>query len=227
MIRVEFAKQLRRSRTAVLALICVVVPLLVGIGLDLSSGPGGGGGGPDGGGLNFVTHHTGLVVGVVSLSVTSVLLIPIVFAIFAGDTVASEAKWGSLRYLLVRPISRPRLLASKLVVALVLSVVACLLIPAVGVVVGVGFFGWHPVQTFDLTGSHLGAPGPFVPRIVTLSALDVLGRLALATGYVLFSTLSVLGVAAFVGMVSENTLAGVSSGIGLYIVSAILDFLLS
>mgnify|MGYP003693619627 CR=1 FL=1 len=47
---------------------------------------------------------------------TSFLLIVIV-ALFAGDTVPSEASWASLRYLLAAPVRRERLLRQKLVVA--------------------------------------------------------------------------------------------------------------
>ena len=43
-----------------------------------------------------------------------------VVALFFGDTVASEASWGSLRYLLAIPVPRARLLGVKLVVALTL-----------------------------------------------------------------------------------------------------------
>ena len=45
-------------------------------------------------------------------------LLVVVFALFAGDTVASEASWSSLRYLLASPVPRGRLLRQKLLVAL-------------------------------------------------------------------------------------------------------------
>ena len=47
---------------------------------------------------------------------TSFLLVVIV-ALFAGDTVPSEASWSSLRYLLAAPVRRERLLRQKLIVA--------------------------------------------------------------------------------------------------------------
>ena len=60
---------------------------------------------------------------------TSFLLIVIV-ALFAGDTVPSEASWSSLRYLLAAPVRRERLLRQKLVVAALSSVVALVFLPA-------------------------------------------------------------------------------------------------
>jgi len=61
--------------------------------------------------------------------------------------------------------------------------------------------------------------------VATLPIGSALGRLLLATAYTLFSMLSVVGVATLVGVATENALAAMSSGIGLYIVSAILDAL--
>jgi ABC-2 type transport system permease protein len=212
MIAVEFAKQIRRVRTWVVAAICVIIPFLIGLGFELGGNKNGGGGD----GLNFVTHQSGIVIGVFALSFSSVLLIPIVFAIFTGEPIASEARWGSLRYLLIRPVARPKVLASKLSVSVVLAVAAAVLIPITGTIVGVGFFGLHPIHTFGISG---GSP------ILTLSVGGSLARLLLATAYTLFSMLSVVGVATLVGVATENALAAMASGIGLYIVSAILDAL--
>ena len=212
MIAVEFAKQIRRVRTWVVAAICVIIPFLIGLGFELGGNKNGGGGD----GLNFVTHQSGIVIGVLALSFSSVLLIPIVFAIFTGEPIASEARWGSLRYLLIRPVARPKVLASKLSVSVVLAVAAAVLIPITGTIVGIGFFGLHPIHTFGISS---GSP------ILTLSVGGSLARLLLATAYTLFSMLSVVGVATLVGVATENALAAMASGIGLYIVSAILDAL--
>jgi ABC-2 type transport system permease protein len=213
MIAVEFAKQIRRVRTWVVAAICVVIPVLIGLGFELSNNKNGGGGPGD---LNFVTHQSGIVIGIFALSFSSVLLIPIVFAIFTGEPIASEARWGSLRYLLIRPVTRPKVLASKLGVSVVLAVAAAALIPITGTIVGIGFFGLHPIRTFGIATSS---------PVLSLSVGGSLARLLLATAYTLFSMLSVVGVATLVGVATENALAAMASGIGLYIVSAILDAL--
>ncbi len=224
MTAVEFAKQIRRVRTWVIAAICIVIPFLIGLGFELG-GKRNQGGGDGGNGLSFVTHQSGIVVGIFALLFSSVLLIPIVFAIFTGEPIASEARWGSLRYLLIRPVSRPKVLASKLGVSVVLAVCAAVLIPITGTVVGIAFFGLHPVQTLDVSGT-LSSSGVFsTPTVVTFSVGEALLRLVLATAYTLFSMLSVVGVATLVGVATENVLAAMASGIGLYIVSAILDAL--
>jgi ABC-2 type transport system permease protein len=218
MIAVEFAKQVRRVRTWVVAAICIIIPFLVGLGFEL----GGNNNANGGNGLNFVTHQSGIVIGIFALSFSSVLLIPIVFAIFTGEPIASEARWGSLRYLLVRPVTRPRVLGSKLGVSIVLAVGTTVLIPITGTIVGIAFFGLHPVHTFVIGSGSSVVSGA---SVATLPIGSALGRLLLATAYTLFSMLSVVGVATLVGVATENALAAMSSGIGLYIVSAILDAL--
>ena len=218
MIAVEFAKQVRRVRTWVVAAICIIIPFLVGLGFEL----GGNNNANGGNGLNFVTHQSGIVFGIFALSFSSVLLIPIVFAIFTGEPIASEARWGSLRYLLVRPVTRPRVLGSKLGVSIVLAVGTTVLIPITGTIVGIAFFGLHPVHTFVIGSGSSVVSGA---SVATLPIGSALGRLLLATAYTLFSMLSVGGVATLVGVATENALAAMSSGIGLYIVSAILDAL--
>ncbi|MFZ2057266.1 MAG: ABC transporter permease [Acidimicrobiales bacterium] len=218
MIAVEFAKQVRRVRTWVVAAVCIVIPFLIGLGFEL-----GGNNNTNGGNdLNFVTHQSGIVIGIFALSFSSVLLIPIVFAIFTGEPIASEARWGSLRYLLVRPVTRPRVLGSKLGVSLVLAVGTTVLIPITGTIVGIAFFGLHPVHTLVIGSGSSVMSGA---SVMTLPIGSALARLLLATAYTLFSMLSVVGVATLVGVATENALAAMSSGIGLYIVSAILDAL--
>jgi ABC-2 type transport system permease protein len=202
----------------VVAAICIIIPFLVGLGFEL----GGNNNANGGNGLNFVTHQSGIVIGIFALSFSSVLLIPIVFAIFTGEPIASEARWGSLRYLLVRPVTRPRVLGSKLGVSIVLAVGTTVLIPITGTIVGIAFFGLHPVHTFVIGSGSSVVSGA---SVATLPIGSALGRLLLATAYTLFSMLSVVGVATLVGVATENALAAMSSGIGLYIVSAILDAL--
>ena len=121
---------------------------------------------------------------------------------------AEEASWGSLRYLLIRPITRSRLLASKLGVVAALSLLAVLLVLVTSLSEGVIAFGWHPVITLDFTQI---APGTAVARI-TLSAL-----------YVGWSMSGIIAVAFFVSTVTDASIGAVSAGIGLAIVSQIVD----
>jgi ABC-2 type transport system permease protein len=138
---------------------------------------------------------------------TSFLLVVIV-ALFAGDTLPSEASWASLRYLLAAPVRRERLLRQKLVVATLSSVVAFFFLPAWTLVVGGVAYGWGPYVS--PTGSQIGWP-------------EFAGRLLIIVGYLLL-VMSVVGALAFMlGVLTDAPLAAVGGAVLLMILCAILD----
>jgi len=219
-IAAEFSKQLGRWRTRILLLVCLVVSILIGVGVGATASstvqPLGESG------LAVLLNRSGLDVGIAALLFTSGLLIPIVFAVSLGEPLASEARWGSLRYLLVRPVSRSRLLFAKILVGLVLAVVTALLIPLVATLVGIAYFGWHSIITVG--GSVSSQTFPLLAfKHLTPGAAS--WRLAVATLYVILGSGALVGIAVLVSVVSENVLAAVAAGIGTYIVSDILNAL--
>ena len=99
-----------------------LLPLIVLIAFEF-----GGGGDDDGNGggafasLVDLATAGGANFALFTLLVSSSFLLVVVVALFFGDTVASEASWGSLRYLLAIPVPRARLLGVKLIVSLLYS----------------------------------------------------------------------------------------------------------
>jgi ABC-2 type transport system permease protein len=112
------------------------------------------------GGLNFALF---------CLAVSAGFLLVVVVALFCGDPVASEASWGSLRYLLAIPVPRVRLLAVKLVVALAYSLLALLILTATGLLVGTLRYWLAPL------GSTVAAA---IPPARGVAAARVVGYLA-------------------------------------------------
>ncbi|MGH3268520.1 MAG: ABC transporter permease, partial [Trebonia sp.] len=107
-----------RRRNQLLLLVVVLFPLLIGIGLKLAapqSHGGGGGGGPASGGAAFFNQlaGNGVFLTFIALSLLLILVLPVVMAVISGDSVAGEAGYGTLRYLLTVPAGRTRLLAVK------------------------------------------------------------------------------------------------------------------
>ena len=136
-------------------------------------------------------------------------LLVVAVALFCGDTVASEAGWGSLRYLLAAPVPRSRLLRQKLAVALAYSAVAVTAFPLMSLVAGTVAFGWHPLR-LPGTGAELG-PGA------------ALGRMVIVLAYVLITELVVAGLAFLLSVSTDSPLGAVGGAVGLVIVSDILD----
>jgi ABC-2 type transport system permease protein len=204
-LRVEFTRQVKRRRTQIALLLLLVLPILIAVAFKVGGSPSTRGRGPGlvdlatTGASNFALFAEFASVG---------FLLVVVVALFCGDTVASEASWSSLRYLLALPVPRSRLLRQKLVVALSLSFGANLLLPAWAFVVGGAFFGWAPAHS-PLGGSFGGA--------------DAVWRLAIVVGYACGQSLVVAGLAFLLSVSVDNPLGAVGGATLLVVVSNIID----
>ncbi|MEV6969074.1 ABC transporter permease subunit [Hamadaea sp. NPDC051192] len=205
----EWRRQWRRRRTQLALGFMVLLPLILLVAFQLGSSDDDESGGrgqfsalvdvATAGGLNFALF---------TLFVSSSFLLVVVVALFCGDTVASEASWGSLRYLLAIPVPRARLLGVKLTVALGYCAVAMLTLLGTALAVGTLRYGWHPLR------SGLAADIP---------AGEGLVRLLAVTGYLGLSLLVVAGLAFLLSTLTDAPLGAVGGAVLLYIVSSILN----
>jgi len=200
----ELRKQLFRLRTYIGLGIMVAVPVIFTLAFKF------GGPGRDHGDRDFflVARHSGINMPLAALTAMSAFLLPVVVSLFFGESVAGEANWGTLRYLLLRPVGRGRLLGAKAAVGALLAVLATFLIAIAGLVAGTIAFGWHPVLT---------------PSFAVFSQGEAVARLMLSAVYVAWS---MAGVATFAFMLSTMTdapVGAVAGGVGLAVVSEILD----
>ncbi|WEB42526.1 ABC transporter permease subunit [Streptomyces yunnanensis] len=205
-LRVEARRQLRRRRTLVIGAILTLLPFVLVAAFAIGGDPGTRNTGRIG--LMTTATASGANFAATALFVSAGFLLVVPVALFCGDTVASEASWASLRYLLAAPVPRARLLLSKLTVGLVFSAAAMLLLPLVALAVGTAAYGWGPLQL--PTGGAL-APG------------DAVLRLALVTGYVFVSQLVTAALAFWLSTVTDAPLGAVGGAVGLTIVGNVLD----
>jgi ABC-2 type transport system permease protein len=173
-----------RRRNQLLLAVVVLFPLLIGIGLKLAAPHGGGGGGPASGGAAFFNQlaGNGVFLTFIALSLLLILVLPVVMAVISGDSVAGEAGYGTLRYLLTVPAGRTRLLAVKYLAIVVWAVTATVIVSAVALIVGVILFPVGPVTLLSGTTVSLGA-GLVRVLLVTLyvcAAMAALGAIGLA-----------------------------------------------
>jgi len=201
---VEVRRQLTRRRTQLTLGFLVLLPFLLVGAFKLGSGPSGRGT-P---GLVDVATAGAANFTLFTLFVATGFLLIVVFALFAGDTVASEASWSSLRYLLAAPIPRAHLLSRKLVVALLFSLFALVLLPVVAYLAGGVFFGWAPIRT---------------PLGTTLPTGEALVRLAIIVGYLALTLVFVSALAFVLSVWTDAPLGAVGGAVLLVIVSNILD----
>jgi ABC-2 type transport system permease protein len=204
-LRVELVRQLRRRRTLVMGGILAVLPFVLAVAFAVGGNPSGRNGQIT---LMDTATASGANFAAVNLFVSAGFLLVIPVALFCGDTVASEASWSSLRYLLAAPVPRARLLWSKLVVGLGLSLAAMLLLPLVALAVGTAVYGWGPLQI--PTGGALD-PGTAAQRLVVVVA------------YIFVSQLVTAGLAFWLSTKTDAPLGAVGGAVGLTIVGNVLD----
>ncbi|NUS72958.1 MAG: ABC transporter permease [Corynebacteriales bacterium] len=204
----EARRQLTRRRTQWTLGLLAFLPVLLAIAFKV-------GGDPEGENeqgaftsLSAIATGSALNFTLFALLVSSSFLLIVVVALFCGDAVASEASWGSLRYLLAIPVPRGRLLGIKLAVALSYCGLAFVVLTGSGLLTGWIVFGWS-----DLS----------LPLGGDLSMSTGLWRLAGVVGYLALAMLPV-GLLAFLLSVSTDApLGAVGGAVLLQILSAILD----
>ena len=208
-LRVEFVRQLRRRRTLIAYLLVIALPIMVSLAVKFGSNSGSGrrlGGGS----ADLVGLATA---GAANFAVTmfffaSGCLLLVIVALFGGDTVASEASWSSLRYLLAAPIPRRRLLKQKLIVGLVLSLGAIATLPIASFIIGLIAFGSGPLE------SPLGATFTFTEGLWRITAIGL---------YIFVSLLFAAGIAFLMSVLTDAPLGAVGAAVVLVIVSNILN----
>ncbi len=206
MILVELAKLVRRPRTWVSVVLLCGLPALVAVFLAVTEiGPAPG---EDPVFLSAVLAN-GALFPAAALAIVLPIFLPVAVAVVAGDAIAGEASTGTLRYLLVRPVSRTRLLVAKLI-----SVVAFMLLGVVAVavtsyVIGVALFPADVGGASSVSG-------------VTLTASELLVRSLAAMGYVGLSMLGVGAIALFLSTLSDSSLGAALGTLAALIASQVL-----
>jgi ABC-2 type transport system permease protein len=209
-VRAELARQLRRRRTWVGLGGMAAVPVVLAVAfLIADAGSDAGGGRPSGDptGLFALATASGPNFALMATAAAAPFLLMSVVALFAGDTVSSEASWGSLRSLLVRPVPRSTLLGRKLAAALTLSGVAAAVVPASGLLAGTLAYGW----------------GPLVTPFGALGTREALLRIAAVAGYAAWSGLWVATLAFALSTATDTSVGAVAGTIVILIVVQILD----
>jgi len=202
-LRVELARQLRRRRTQLILGLLLLLPFILVIAFEIGSAN------PQrtGGFIDLATASAPNFV-VTALFVSCSFLLPMVVAIFFGDTIASEASWSSLKYLLAMPVPRGRVIRQKAITSGLLSVIALVLLPAVSLVVGMIWYG---------VGEAVSPTGDAV------SFSDGVLAIAGSTVYIAINLLWVAALALFLSASTDAPLGAVGGTVLVAILSQILD----
>lgn len=214
LLRSELLTTFRRWRTLALLAVLAAVPILVGIAvkIETSDGSSVGGGGPDGGGggpafISQITNN-GLFLVFTALAATLPFFLPMAIGVVAGDAIAGEANAGTLRYLLVAPAGRTRLLLTKYATVLAFCLVGTLTVAVSALTVGAVLFPLGDLTTISGT---------------QISFADGLGRALLIALVVAASLVGIAALGLFVSTLTSSGIAAMATTVGLLITVQILD----
>lgn len=202
----ELSILFRRRRTWAMLLALAAIPILIAIAVRVTESTSSGRGPAF---LDRITQN-GLFVGITALVVSIPLFLPLTVGVVAGDTIAGEAGLGTLRYLLVAPAGRARLLVVKYVGAAVFCAAATLSVVIAGTVAGLALFPIGPVTL--LSGNTIGVA-------------DSVVRTLLLAGYVTVSLLGLSAIGLFISTLTEVPVGAMAATIVLSVVSQVLDAL--
>jgi ABC-2 type transport system permease protein len=202
----EISVLFRRKRTWAMLAALAAVPVLIGVAVKLSStrrageGPG------------FVDRITqnGLFLGLAALILSIPLFLPLTVGVVSGDTIAGEASQGTLRYLLVVPAGRVRLLLVKYGGALAFCLAAPIAVVAAGTIVGALLFPIGPVPL--LSGDEI-SPGEAVLRLLLVAC------------YVAVAFVGMAAIGLFVSTVTDVPVGAMATTVVIAVASQVLDAL--
>ncbi|MEV4351083.1 ABC transporter permease subunit [Actinoplanes sp. NPDC049596] len=145
------------------------------------------------------------------------VFLPVSVAVLAGDAVAGEAAAGTLRYLLIRPVSRTRLLVAKLVSLVVFVLFAIGAVLVTSFITGLTLFGGQ-------TSSAGIALPPDVTSLsgVTISPAGLALRLLATVAYIVVSMLGVAAIALFLSTVTDSALGAAMGALAVLVTSQVL-----
>jgi ABC-2 type transport system permease protein len=212
-IGVELRLMLRRRRVWLCWLLLCALPSAVGVLLavtDIVPAPGRGG--------NFLSAvvSNGQLFPAAALALVLPVFLPITVAVVAGDAIAGEAGTGTLRYLLVRPVGRLRLLVAKLVSVAAFVLLAVLFVTLTGYVVGVTLFGFGPDATLGGAGGVTSLSG------AVLTPAELAARTAATVGYLALCMLTLGAVGLFFSTLTDSPLAAALGVLAVVVTSAVL-----
>jgi ABC-2 type transport system permease protein len=208
--RMELTRALRRWRTYLFGAGLAGIPILIVVSLALSSSPPASN--PDQPPFLTLILSSGLFAPLTALAVIQPFFLPLGAGLLSGDAIAGEASAGTLRYLLVRPVDRTRLVLAKYGFVMVQVAAGVVWVVVIGLVAGGIAFGYGSIPT--LSGTTIG-PGATLLRTVGVAGYLVAGVAGIAAIGVLISTLT------------DSAAGAAVAPVAVAIVSQILDHITS
>jgi ABC-2 type transport system permease protein len=215
-IAVELAKLFRRPRMYVIVGLLCLLPFIVAIFLATTRIPP-----PPGQGGAFLSAvlANGALFPAAAMALVLPVFLPVAVAVLAGDSVAGEATQGTLRYLLIRPVGRTRLLVAKLLAMIAFVLFAIAMVVVTSYLTGVLMLGTGAANTGGVV---------LLPPDVTSLSGDVISpaefglRILGTVGYITLSMLGVAAIALFLSTFTDSALGAAMGALATLVTSQVL-----
>jgi ABC-2 type transport system permease protein len=142
---------------------------------------------------------------------TLLIQVPLLVALVAGDIIAGEANMGTLRLLVIRPVSRTRLMLAKFYASVIYTVLLLV---------------WMALLALFLSMLLFGTNDMMIARNTVMEQIrssDVLWRYIAAFGYAAVALSTVAALAFLLSVFAENSIGPIVSTISIVIVLTILS----
>ncbi|GGO23065.1 ABC transporter permease [Microbispora rosea subsp. aerata] len=197
----EIALTFRRPRNLAMLGVLAIVPVVIGVAVRVASES------DAGGSIVGQIAGNGLTLTFAAFAVMMPIVLPLTVAVVAGDAVAGEAAQGTLRYLLVAPAGRTRLLLVKYVNVMVFCLAACAVVALSALAAGLVLFPAGPVTLLSGT---------------TIPAAEALLRAGVVVLYATAGLAALGAVALAVSTLTEAPIGAVAASVVLVVVSQVL-----
>ena len=219
----EMRKLLAQRRTYLGWVSAALIPAAFAIGLAINPAK------PPGPGqsidpdvfISLAYNSSGFVLPLISLFFSSLVLVPLLCALVAGDIVAAEDGNQTLKTVLTRSTSRWQLLRAKMLATATYVVVLLVCLAVSGTVIGVLANGAHPVP---LGGVPLGSTG-FTLGTHEIAARSMIGRLAICFAVYAAPLLAVSSWGFLISTVFRSSPAGIVGMLVFSFANQIIGFL--
>jgi len=241
MIGVELVKLLRRPRTWISVVLTCALPFVVAVFVavpHLTPPPG------QGSAFLSAVLQDGALYPAAALALVLPVFLPVAVAVVAGDSIAGEAATGTLRYLLVRPVGRTRLLVAKLVSVTAYVLLVVLAVTFTAYATGVFLLGPSQAAAVGqappggaagpggLAGTGVAGQAPTAGQAAggavtslsgaPLSLLQLTERIAGAIAFITVSMLGVAAIALFLSTITDSALGSAMGALAALVASEVL-----
>ncbi len=144
---------------------------------------------------------------------TLLIHVPLLIALVCGDLLAGEANMGTLRLLLSKPVSRTKLVLTKLLAGWIYVFALLVWLAIAGLVTAILLFGKGDMMVLKST------------EVVIIPMADVAWRYVLAFAFASVAMCTIAALAMFLSVFGENAIGPIVTTMGIVVVLTILSTL--